>query len=80
MFFNKHDVDFATCCLQIVKLMRTPWIGFNDERYLVLISSFSDENEEMNLLLGINVVNQKVTVGLMLPITMDTDICLDGDG
>lgn len=64
----------------IVKLMRTPWIGFNDERYLVLISSFSDENEEMNLLLGINVVNQKVTVGLMLPITMDTDICLDGDG
>ena len=60
--------------------MRTPRISFNDERYLVLISSFSDGNEEMNLLLGINVVNEEVTVGLILPITMETDICLDGDG
>ncbi|EDO28295.1 predicted protein, partial [Nematostella vectensis] len=49
-------------------------------RYLAVVSSFSLDDIEESVVLGIDWVDESATIGLVLPLWRDTAIELDGDG
>lgn len=52
----------------------------NLSRYLVVVSTSDKQAIQECAILGVDVIDDAVTVGLVLPITDNMDIQMDGDG
>ena len=49
-------------------------------RYMAVVSTMGRQDTEESVILGIDIVNQRSTIGMVLPVWSGTLIRLDGDG
>ncbi|XP_032233988.2 uncharacterized protein LOC5509216 isoform X3 [Nematostella vectensis] len=66
--------------LRLVVKLETKYYLPGKVRYLAVVSSFSLDDIEESVVLGIDWVDESATIGLVLPLWRDTAIELDGDG
>jgi len=49
-------------------------------RYMTVVSTVGCHDAEESLILGVDIVEDSATIGLVLPVWADLDVHLDGDG
>jgi len=49
-------------------------------RYMTIVSTVGCHDAEESLILGVDIVEDIATIGLVLPVWADLDVHLDGDG
>ena len=73
----KYLLHFDTGPLQAVKVES----GYpSHNRYLVVVSTIDRQDTEESVILGVDIVDDQTTIGLVLTVWGDMTIRLDGDG
>jgi len=49
-------------------------------RYMTIVSTLGCHDAEESMILGVDIVDDSTTIGLVLPVWADLDVHLDGDG
>jgi len=49
-------------------------------RYMTIVSTLGCHEAEESMILGVDIVEDVATIGLVLPVWADLDVHLDGDG
>ena len=50
------------------------------DRWLMLVADHAEDDGYRYYLVGLDIKEEEITIGLYLPITMNTRVALDGDG
>ena len=70
-------IMYCVLCVQAVKLESSvPGAS----RYMAVVSTMGRQDTEESVVLGIDIVQEKATIGLVLPVWCDVTVHLDGDG
>ncbi len=60
--------------------MKVEGVQGTTHRYMVVVSTIGRQDTEESIILGVDILEEKATIGLVLPIWGGMNIRLDGDG
>ena len=70
----------ALACFLSIQAVKLESVYPNHNRYLVVVSTIDRQDTEESVILGVDIMADQATVGLVLTVWGDMTIRLDGDG